>query len=156
MKLLFNLEYRTSFGEQLALNIIEEGQQVESHAMSTLDGYHWTVEVSMKQKETSGQYMDYYYSVMRGDKEVRHEWLVEPHRLEFAAKKGVRYTIYDHWIDTPEDSFMYSSAFTDCVMSRERQLSAGTEYQARRLFRWQNTRVMSGWSASMPTCCPMW
>ena len=82
MKLLFNLEYRTSFGEQLALNIIEEGQQVESHAMSTLDGYHWTVEVSMKQKETSGQYMDYYYSVMRGDKEVRHEWLVEPHRLE--------------------------------------------------------------------------
>jgi len=129
MKLLFNLEYRTSFGEQLALNIIEEGQQVESHAMSTLDGYHWTVEVSMKQKETSGQYMDYYYSVMRGDKEVRHEWLVEPHRLEFAAKKGVRYTIYDHWIDTPEDSFMYSSAFTDCVMSRERQLSAGTEYQ---------------------------
>ena len=129
MKLLFNLEYRTSFGEQLALNIIEDGQQVESHAMSTLDGYHWTVEVSMKQKETSGQYMDYYYSVMRGDKEVRHEWLVEPHRLEFAAKKGVRYTIYDHWIDTPEDSFMYSSAFTDCVMSRERQLSAGTEYQ---------------------------
>ena len=129
MKLLFNLEYRTSFGEQLALNIIEEGQQVESHAMSTLDGYHWTVEVSMKQKETSGQYMDYYYSVMRGDKEVRHEWLVEPHRLEFAAKKGVRYTIYDHWIDMPEDSFMYSSAFTDCVMSRERQLSAGTEYQ---------------------------
>ena len=128
MKLLFNLEYRTNFGEELVLNVMDENQQVETHVMSTLDGYHWTIELNGKQN-AAGKYMDYYYSVVRGDKEMRHEWLVEPHRLEFAAKKGVRYTIYDHWIDIPEDSYMYSSAFTDCVMSRERELSAGTEFQ---------------------------
>ena len=127
MKLVFNLEYLTNFGEQLVLNILTDGQDTERHAMSTLDGLHWTTELScLKEK---GGLLDYYYSVVRGDKEVRHEWLVEPHRLELVAAKGALYTIFDHWIDIPADSYMYSSAFTDCVMARERHLSAGTEFQ---------------------------
>ena len=127
MKLVFNLEYLTSFGEQLVMNIIGDGQAVESHAMSTLDGSHWTTELScLKEK---GTLLDYYYSVVRGEKEVRHEWLVEPHRLELVAAKGALYTVFDRWIDTPADSYMYSSAFTDCVMARERQMSPGTEFQ---------------------------
>lgn len=127
MKLIFNLEYLTSFGEQLVLNIIGgDGKSTEQLAMSTRDGYHWTAELSCTKK--SGALMDYYYSVMRGDKEVRHEWLVEPHRLELVAVKGTLYTVFDRWIDTPADSYMYSSAFTDCVMARERQMSPGTEF----------------------------
>ena len=59
---------------------------------------------------------------------MRHEWLVEPHRLEFAAVRGTHYTVFDHWIDIPEDSYLYSSAFTECVASRERTLSTTTEY----------------------------
>ena len=86
--------------------------------MQSLDGLHWQVE--MKCLKDSGTYMDYYYSVMRGEKEMRHEWLVEPHRLELAAVKGAYYTVNDHWLDMPEDSYMYSSAFTDCVMARDR------------------------------------
>ncbi len=125
MKLSFNLEYNTSFDEQLVLNIM--GEKVSTHAMSSLDGLHWSVEISCN--KPSGSYFDYYYSVMRGEKKARHEWLVEPHRLELAAVKGARYTIYDRWLDTPEDSYMYSSAFTDCVMARQRQLSTKTEYQ---------------------------
>ena len=125
MKLSFNLEYNTSFDEQLVLNIM--GEKVSTHAMSSLDGLHWSVEISCN--KPSGSYFDYYYSVMRGEKKARHEWLVEPHRLELAAVKGARYTIYDRWLDMPEDSYMYSSAFTDCVMARQRQLSTKTEYQ---------------------------
>ena len=125
MKLSFNLEYNTSFDEQLVLNIM--GEKVSTHAMSSLDGLHWSVEISCN--KPSGSYFDYYYSVMRGEKKARQEWLVEPHRLELAAVKGARYTIYDRWLDTPEDSYMYSSAFTDCVMARQRQLSTKTEYQ---------------------------
>ena len=124
MKLTFNLEYRTGFGEQLVLNMLGEAQS--AHPMTTLDGIHWTVNIVCEQQ--SAPFVDYYYSVMRGEKEMRHEWQVEPHRLEFAAVKGTRYTVYDRWIDIPEDSYMYSSAFTDCVMARERQLSPKTEY----------------------------
>ena len=124
MKLRFNLEYRTTFGEQLVLNMLGEAQR--AYPMSSLDGVHWTVEIVCDQPRVP--FVDYYYSVMRGDKEMRHEWQVEPHRLEFAAMKGTCYTVYDRWIDIPEDSYMYSSAFTDCVMARERQLSPKTEY----------------------------
>jgi 4-alpha-glucanotransferase len=126
MRLQFNLEYRTGFGEHVALNFLEDNGHVDRHAMQSLDGLHWQVE--MKCLKDSGTYMDYYYSVMRGEKEMRHEWLTEPHRLELAAVKGAYYTVNDHWLDMPEDSYMYSSAFTDCVMARKRQLSTKTEY----------------------------
>ena len=52
----------------------------------------------------------------------------EPHRLEFAAEKGVRYTVYDHWLDIPEDSFLYSTAFTECVAARKLNMSPQTSY----------------------------
>ncbi|MBR1388536.1 MAG: 4-alpha-glucanotransferase, partial [Prevotella sp.] len=94
--------------------------------MSTLDGLHWTCELS-KPVKPSG-YMDYYYSVARGEQEARHEWLVEPHRLEFVASMATLYTVYDHWLDIPEDSYMYSSAFTDCVAARKTKMSKQAEY----------------------------
>ena len=129
MKLLFNIEYQTTFGEDLVLNILseEDATKVTQHKMSTLDGMHWSYQLTKSTK--LGSYIDYYYSVCRGDEETRHEWLVEPHRLEFATQNASRYTIYDHWIDIPEDAYMYSSAFTDCVMCCQCEPSIPTEYQ---------------------------
>ena len=126
MKLLFNLEYQTTFGEQLVLNLLSQDGSTEHHTMQTNDGLHWFFE--LKKTAKAGTYVDYFYSVWRDEKEVRHEWLVAPHRLEFAAVRGASYTMFDHWIDTPEDAPMYSSAFTDCVMLRQRELSTKTEY----------------------------
>ena len=129
MRLLFNVEYHTSFGEFLVLNILsgDDASKVSHHKMTTLDESHWFIELNKTFK--AGTYIDYYYSVVRGDDEVRHEWLVEPHRLEFAAQKGIRYVVYDHWIDIPEDSYMYSSAFTDCIMACQREFSPTSEFQ---------------------------
>ncbi len=129
MKLLFNLEYQTTFGDDLVLNILssDNSGKTTSHKMTTLDGSHWFCELTKNPK--LGTYIDYYYSLQRGDQELRHEWFVVPHRLEFAAQKGTHYTVYDHWLDIPEDSYMYSSAFTECVLARKRALSTPTEYQ---------------------------
>ena len=127
MKLLFNVEYQTTFGEDLVLNILseEDAAKTSQHKMTTLDGVHWFVELTKAAKP--GTYIDYYYSLIRGEETLRHEWLVEPHRLEFAAQKAARYTVYDHWIDIPEDSYMYSSALTECVMARKRALSTKSD-----------------------------
>ena len=129
MKLLFNLEYQTTFGEELVLNVMceNDASKVSSHKMVTLDGLHWFCELSKGLKP--GTYIDYYYSLMREGEEARHEWTVMPHRLECAAQKATGYTIYDHWIDIPEDSYMYSSAFTECVLARKRELSTKTEFK---------------------------
>ena len=128
MKLLFNLEYQTTFGETLVLNIKNGGDdgKYSPYKMTSNDGQHWFCEINRPAK--LGTYIDYYYSVMHGDEEARHEWLVQAHRLEFIAEKANRYVIYDHWIDIPEDSYMYSSAFTDCIMVNQRELSINTNY----------------------------
>ena len=125
MKINFHLEYQTTFGEELVVNILS-GDKTETHKMGTLDGLHWSCEVSKAARTNA--FIDYYYSVMRGEQTARTEWLVEPHRLEFAANKGTRYTVYDYWIDIPEDSYLYSSAFTDCVAARDRCMSKRTNY----------------------------
>ncbi len=125
MRIVFNLEYQTTFGEELALNILTDGK-TEQHKMTTLDGYHWLCELSKAVKTKT--HIDYFYSVMKGEEQARCEWLTEPHRLEFVATKGARYTVYDHWIDIPEDSYLYSSAFTECVAARERHMSEETAY----------------------------
>ena len=125
MRINFHLEYQTTFGEELVVNILTDGK-AEEHKMGTLDGIHWSAEIS-KTVRTAGC-MDYYYSVVRGDKQERTEWLVEPHRLEFAAEKGVHYTVYDHWLDIPEDAFLYSTAFTECVAARKLNMSPQTSY----------------------------
>ncbi len=128
MKLLFNLEYQTTFGEELILNILsQDTTKSTQYKMVTLDGSHWFYELNKTTQ--SGPLMDYYYTLNRGDQELRREWGVVPHRLEFAAKKGSHYTVYDHWIDIPEDAFLYSSAFTECILPRKRALSPETEYQ---------------------------
>ena len=125
MRLQFNLEYQTTFGEELVLNVIN-GKDAEQYKMATQDGLHWSCEMSRSVKTST--FVDYYYSLVRGDQELRHEWLVEPHRVEFAAVRGIKYTIYDHWLDIPEDSYLYSSAFTNCVAARKCKMSEQTEY----------------------------
>ena len=125
MRINFHLEYQTTFGEELVLNILKD-DTAEQHKMGTVDGLHWSTELSKPVKTST--HIDYYYSVMRGDQQERTEWLTEPHRLEFAAQKGVHYTVYDHWIDIPEDAYLYSSAFTECVAARKLDMSPQTTF----------------------------
>ena len=129
MKILFNIEYYTRFGEELVLNIVSVGsaREVTRHKMRTQDGRHWSFELS--KPANGGAAMDYYYSVAAGGKEVRHEWQVEAHRLELVCKGATCYTVYDHWIDIPEDAHLYSSAFTDCITGRKPTQSVTTGYE---------------------------
>ena len=63
MKLQFNLEYQTTFGEELVLSILG-GKEAEQYKMTTLDGLHWTCELN--RSALTSPYVDYFYSVWRG------------------------------------------------------------------------------------------
>ena len=121
MNLFFNIDYQTVFGEELVLNIISSDHEGEKettqHRMETQDGMRWTCTILNVIK--SGTNIDYFYSLVRGDQVLRREWTLETHRLELAAKKAKNYAIYDHWIDIPDNAYLYSSAFTDCINRRE-------------------------------------
>ena len=110
MDLLFNIKYRTVYGEELRMNIIGgTANVIEQHVMHTDDGENWCCRLSRTVK--AGEHIDYYYSVVRSGKESRHEWLVAPHRLFVVSGKASTFKVYDYWIDIPEDSYLYSSAF---------------------------------------------
>ena len=74
MKLIFNLDYQTIFGEEIVLHIDDSKLDFldATHKMTTIDGRRWICEVSYP--GVSGRHIDYYYSVNRGDEEMRHEW----------------------------------------------------------------------------------
>ena len=52
MRINFHLEYQTTFGEELMVNILTDGK-TEEHKMGTLDGIHWTAEINKAVKLTS-------------------------------------------------------------------------------------------------------
>ena len=111
MNLIFSIDYKTVFGEELVLNIVKDGAVAQYH-LGTTDGARWTCQLTIPD---TNQVLEYYYSVDAIGSEHRHEWTTVHHRLELNATKGKSYTMYDHWSDIPEDAYLYSSAFTDCL-----------------------------------------
>ena len=126
MKIFFNIQYATTFGEILRLNVVGKGKDIEKvYSMNTYDGKSWHCEITA---ENGMSQMEYYYSVENGDSEVRHEWTTVSHRLELNAKRAMTYFVNDRWNDIPYDSYLYSSAFTDCVNRRHREPVKGSDY----------------------------
>ena len=126
MKIFFNIQYATTFGEILRLNVVGKGKDIEKvYSMNTYDGKSWHCEITV---ENGMSQMEYYYSVENGDSEVRHEWTTVSHRLELNAKRAMTYFVNDRWNDIPYDSYLYSSAFTDCVNRRHREPAKGSDY----------------------------
>ena len=54
----------------------------------------------------------------RADQQERREWGVVVHKLELNSKSAVNLCTFDHWNDVPEDSYLYSSALTDCIVGK--------------------------------------
>lgn len=99
------------FGEQIVVNIQTEEGELKL-PLETTDGQRWACDWCVESPEKS---YTYYYSVEREGRAVKTEWLIIKHQLDVNAKKAVAYTLYDHWKAMPEDAYLYSSAFTDCI-----------------------------------------
>lgn len=111
MTVQFNIEYKAMFGEQIVVNIQTEEGELKL-PLETTDGQRWACDWCVESPEKS---YTYYYSVEREGRAVKTEWLMIKHQLDVNAKKAAAYTLYDHWKTMPEDAFLYSSAFTDCI-----------------------------------------
>ena len=111
MTVQFNIKYKVMFGEQIVVNIQTEEGELKL-PLETTDGERWACDWGVESPEKS---YTYYYSVEREGRAVKTEWLMIKHQLDVNAKKAAVYTLYDHWKAMPEDAFLYSSAFTDCI-----------------------------------------
>ncbi len=118
MKLTFNIDYRTNWGESVYVsgNIKALGCDDYSKALKlTLEGSErWSVTVEVPD---DCQTFDYHYEVRHDNGGVKREW-GKAHR--FNRGRSVRvYNIYDRWQDQPWDKPYYSSAFTECICKRQ-------------------------------------
>ena len=111
MTVQFNIKYKVMFGEQIVANIQTEEGELKL-PLETTDGERWACDWCVESPEKS---YTYYYSVEREGRAVKTEWLMIKHQLDVNAKKAAVYTLYDHWKVMPEDAYLYSSAFTDCI-----------------------------------------
>ena len=134
MNITFNVPYRTVYGEELLVSIAPaaaegvptDGSQYKVYIMSTHDGETWSKEVSLD----SGASYDYFYSVRNVSGIRKSEWKTVMHRIDLTAAKAARYSVYDRWNDFPGDTYLYSSAFTDCVNRRAEGRVESTGYES--------------------------
>lgn len=135
MNIKFKLPYHTAYGDELLLNIAPSPKdenlaldlsQFKVIAMTTHDGATWTLDTTLDSKDASRY--DYFYSV-RGIRGIKcSEWKTVMHRLDLTAAKANKYEVNDRWTDFPGDTYMYSSAFTDCVNRRAQIPAQSTNY----------------------------
>lgn len=118
MKLTFNIDYRTKWGESLFIigdcdalgnNVYDFAPQMEP---SDTDRWHLTVDVPDEIAQ-----INYKYQVRRADTPSKEEW-GDPHKF-VTGRSTAPYHIYDRWQDQPWDKPFYASAFTQCICMRK-------------------------------------
>ena len=107
----FNIEYKTAYGEEVVLYLINDNK-LSRCEMWTCDGRIWRCQLSIQKVP---KILTYRYEVECNKNHSRCEWSLMKHTLEITAKRSGTYILYDRWQDIPEDSYLYSSAFTDCI-----------------------------------------
>lgn len=118
MKVTFNINYRTNWGESVYLTgqsaRLGSGNLDAAVAMK-LDGVdHWSAELDIPANSRDFQYS---YIVKHENGAVKQEW-GHPH-VFVRPVSSTPVAIYDRWQDQPWDKPYYSSAITDCICMRD-------------------------------------
>ena len=117
MLILFNIHYIASYADGLCVNIKMPDGSMEAHKMTQWQDGCWQCELRL---DTRGiNTLDYYYSVKRMETTLRTEWTTQAHRIDIGQTGLQQYTVYDTWIDIPHDTYLYTSAYTQCINRRE-------------------------------------
>lgn len=112
MNLSFNIEYRTSWGEEVRIIDLLS----ESIPLHTMDGIHWTTELKIEVPE-EGTTLKYSYQIEQNGAVTRKEWNSFPRCLNLSGVPQKEYQINDCWKNIPEQLYFYSSAFTEVLLA---------------------------------------
>ena len=117
MRITFNIDYRTNWGESLYIcGDIPElggGDQQKALPMRLVGAENWSIDVEISAKTKD---FNYYYIVKPENAAWRFEWGA-PH--QYRIGKGVKLSVVnDRWQDMPKDKPYYSSAFVNGMLYR--------------------------------------
>ncbi|KAA6322949.1 4-alpha-glucanotransferase [termite gut metagenome] len=130
MIISFVIEYRIGWNEEIRIlgNIPElgDGNPNKAIQLQTYDGFHWTAQIQLSTPRT----IEYYYCIYRDNDIVCKEWVGFPRRLQFTAiDKDREYRLIDSWKDIPEESYFYSSAFTESLLAHRKRAGFPKQYR---------------------------
>ncbi|MCI9285925.1 MAG: 4-alpha-glucanotransferase [Muribaculaceae bacterium] len=119
MKLIFEVDYRTEWGESLYIcgSPSALGADDSSHAvrMELTGGETWR---AVAEVADTVDRLTYRYIVRHDNGSESHEW-GKPHMIELTPDgPTAEIVVKDRWQDQPWDKPYYSAAFTDCICRR--------------------------------------
>ena len=121
MKIRFNIEYVTQWGEELRVQLTKIAKDGQTKAMKeiqldTFDGKTWEGETTFQNTGAAG--IEYKYAMYNQGELVWTEWEVAPHKLMFDGVTN-SYILSDKWRPIPDDLPLFSSAYTECVGAQD-------------------------------------
>lgn len=144
MKLKFNLEYQTSWGQDVRVEIIIKRKSgsdlIYTNILNTEDGINWNGEIMLHEKDAKS--FCYSYFIGEGDNIVRKEWSSVPRLFPYSHDKT--FILQDYWKDIPPLSHLYSSAYSHCVAHSIAQEPEINYYDRTLLFRVQAPQLKKG------------
>lgn len=144
MKLQFKLEYRTAWGQDVRVEIVLKRSRgaglVYAYPLNTQDGLNWNGEVVLHEKDACS--FQYSYFIASGDEIIRREWRGVPRSFPYAQNKT--FLLQDYWMDIPQLSHLYSSAYSHCVAHTLAQEPEITYYDRTLLFRVHAPQLVRG------------
>lgn len=119
MKIIFNINYRTKWGESVYIvgNCKELGDSNVYSAvkMEPESDERWNLMIDVPEDSS-----DIYYTYFVKDDTGKHRYEWGKHH-EVVLGKGIEtYELYDKWNDCPDNKVFYSSAFTDGIFYRKK------------------------------------
>ena len=125
MKLFFNIEYRTHWGESVkvagTVPELGSGDVTKALPLSSTDGIHWSAVVDIK--VPASRLLQYSYHIFEGDQLTRSEWNAIPRTLHLPNKQQKTFVLQDSWKDLPEQLSFYTSAFTESLMGHPKRMA---------------------------------
>lgn len=123
MILTFNIEYRTNWGEEVKIigSLPELGNQDTSKAfpLHTTDGITWSASLETAYFPENG-ILNYTYYIYKDGVPIRKEWDMFQRTICLSPNKPQKhYIINDCWKNIPEQEYLYSTAFTECLLPRK-------------------------------------
>ena len=106
MEVIFEIEYRTEWGQRLVWCSGERRIAMEYRS----DGV-WRCRTTLAAGD-----VEYGYEVEADGRTIRREW--RPHRQVIPQRGAERMSVCDRWSDRPTDAPFYTSAFTRAIFAR--------------------------------------
>lgn len=121
MKIHFNIEYKTKWGEELRVILkMMQGYSLvteKEYLLETYDGVFWEGEVVFD--NSPADRVEYKYALYSDGNLVWTEWEVAPHIINFTDKGTPDYLVDDLWRPIPAELPLFSSAYTECIACHE-------------------------------------